>query len=145
MFEFGTDGPSLILVGIDGSETSMRAGAYAAGLARRQRTRLVCLFVHTSSSLAGNVPAAAAAVAGANVEIAAQLREQVETQSASVGVDAVFVERHGNPYVEIRRAAAELRADAVIIGASTQAGHRIIGSLAAHLVRDAEWPITVVP
>ena len=32
-FEFGTDGPSLILVGIDGSRTSLRAAAHAGGLA----------------------------------------------------------------------------------------------------------------
>ena len=35
-FELGTDGPKVILVGLDDSVTSMRAGAYAAGLARRQ-------------------------------------------------------------------------------------------------------------
>ena len=31
-FEFGTDGPSLILVGVDGSRTSLRAAAYAAAM-----------------------------------------------------------------------------------------------------------------
>lgn len=35
-FELGTDGPLSILVGVDGSTTSQRAGWYAAGLARRQ-------------------------------------------------------------------------------------------------------------
>jgi len=35
-FELGTDGPKVILVGIDDSVTSLRAGAYAAGLARRR-------------------------------------------------------------------------------------------------------------
>lgn len=30
-FERGTDGPKVIVVGIDGSESSMRAAAYAAG------------------------------------------------------------------------------------------------------------------
>ena len=38
-FELGTDGPAAIVVGIDGSTTSLRASAYAAGLARRQRAR----------------------------------------------------------------------------------------------------------
>jgi hypothetical protein len=33
-FELGTDGPKVILVGVDDSVTSLRAAAYAAGLAR---------------------------------------------------------------------------------------------------------------
>ena len=49
-FDFGTDGPSLILVGVDGSRTSLRAAAYAGGLARRQRCRLLAVYV-------GRVPA----------------------------------------------------------------------------------------
>jgi Universal stress protein family len=44
-FEFGTDGPSLIMVGVDGSRTSLRAAAYAAGLARRQHCRLLAVYV----------------------------------------------------------------------------------------------------
>jgi hypothetical protein len=28
-FEYGVDGPKVIVAGVDGSETSMRAGAYA--------------------------------------------------------------------------------------------------------------------
>ncbi|HEU4946748.1 MAG TPA: hypothetical protein VFT31_06325 [Kribbella sp.] len=35
-FELGTDGPRLVVVGVDGSRTSLRARAYAAGVARRQ-------------------------------------------------------------------------------------------------------------
>src|ERR1700683_1171784 len=33
-FELGTDGPKVILVGVDDSVTSLRAGAYGAGVAR---------------------------------------------------------------------------------------------------------------
>jgi hypothetical protein len=44
-FELGTDGPSVILVGVDNSTTSIRAGWYAAGLARRQRARIVAVYV----------------------------------------------------------------------------------------------------
>ena len=47
-FEFGNDGPSVVMVGVDGSETSLRAGAFAAGLARREGSRLVCVYVETT-------------------------------------------------------------------------------------------------
>lgn len=43
------------------------------------------------------------------------------------------------------KAADELRADAVVVGASEQAGHRIIGSVAVRLVKAGRWPVTVVP
>ncbi len=50
-FEAGTDGSSAIVVGIDGSTTSLRASAYAAGLARRQRARLVAVYVGSVSAM----------------------------------------------------------------------------------------------
>jgi nucleotide-binding universal stress UspA family protein len=31
------------------------------------------------------------------------------------------------------------------VGASEQAGHRLVGSIATRLVRLGEWPVTVVP
>lgn len=110
MFELGTDGPLVILVGIDGSETSMRAGAYAAGLARRQGAKLVLAYFRPVGS--GN-PQAGAAIAQLGLENAADLERQIR--------------------------------DAVVIGASEQAGHRILGSVAVRLVKAGRWPVTVVP
>ena len=144
-FELGTDGPTLILVAVDGSPTSLRAGAYAAGLARRQGSRLAVVFVKTLGSLAQAVPGAVPALEDANQLTARQLRDTVLEQAARVAVAADFYEREGNPYTELVGLADELRADAVVVGASTQAGHRFIGSLALHLVRSARWPVTVVP
>ena len=69
----------------------------------------------------------------------------VNEESVRIGLDAVFVDREGNPFTEIVRVADELHADAVIIGASSKAGHRFVGSLAVHLVKMAHWPVTVVP
>ena len=146
MFELGNDGPSILLAAIDGTDTSMRAGAYAAGLARRQHSRLVILYVRRISTFMG--PGAAEAVRGiaeSNDALSRELRETIQAEAPRLGLDVSFVERTGNPYREIVRLATELRVDALIIGASTQAGHRIVGSLATHLVRDAKWPVIVVP
>jgi nucleotide-binding universal stress UspA family protein len=139
------DGPRLVVVGIDGSDTSMRAGAYAVGLTRRQNARLVCLFVRTTSPLIAASPAAVSAMREATDSVAAELRELVRVQAAHLGINATFVDREGNPFTEIVRLADELRADAVVIGASSKAGHRFVGSLAVHLVKAARWPVTVVP
>jgi nucleotide-binding universal stress UspA family protein len=47
--------------------------------------------------------------------------------------------------VEIGKLADEVKVDAVIVGASTHAGHRLVGSVAIRLVRAGRWPVTVVP
>jgi nucleotide-binding universal stress UspA family protein len=134
-----------ILVGVDGSETSLRAGAYAAGVARREHADLVYLFVHTNSSMATMAPGAVAAVSQTQRDVLSEVRELVDSHATSMGITARLLERTGNPYRELLKVAGELRVDAVIVGASMQSGHRFIGSLAVHLVRDAKWPVTVVP
>ena len=145
LFELGTDGPSRILVGLDGTETSLRAAAYAAGMARRQGSHLIALYVATTSPMAAQMAATAAAMLQTQDEIGKQLRTAVMEGARHVGVDAEFVLRRGNPYRELIAVANELRVDAVVVGASTQSGRRFVGSLAGRLVRDATWPITVVP
>jgi nucleotide-binding universal stress UspA family protein len=145
MFELGTDGPTRILVGIDGSETSMRAGAYAAGLARRQGSRLIVLYVAGPNPMAAQMATTAAAMMQTQDEVARQLRAAVSEGAALVGIEAEFVQRRGNPYRELIAVAAQMRVDAVVVGASMKSGRRFVGSLAGRLVRDATWPITVVP
>ncbi len=148
-FELGTDGPTVILVGVDDSVTSLRAGAYAAGLARRQGARLVCVYVEQPSALYGATAGAGAAVIAeqerAFSETAADLKRRIEEGAADRGVRITFVVAAGDPYHELRRVADEVRADAVVVGASTSAGHRLIGSLAVRLVKAGRWPVTVVP
>ncbi len=147
-FELGTDGPTAILVGVDGSATSLRAGAYAAGLARRQRARLV-VYVGPVVSMAAAMPGAGAALAVSQREAFSEtsddLRRQVEEAAKEQGISVTFVARRGDPFSELRRVASEIRADAVVVGASAKAGHRLVGSLAVRLVRAGKWPVTVVP
>jgi nucleotide-binding universal stress UspA family protein len=148
-FELGTDGPTVILVGVDDSLTSLRAGAYAAGLARRQGARLVVVYVEQLSAMYGAAASAGASAIAeqerAFTETAADLRQRVEEAGAERGVPVTFIAAAGDPYHELRRVADEVRADAVVVGASTKAGHRLVGSLAVRLVKAGRWPVTVVP
>lgn len=144
-FELGTDGPTRILVGVDGTDTSMRAAAYAAGLARRQGAKLVVLFVKTASPTAVAAPEAVAAINQSQDQIADELRQQIAQNAPRLGLDAELEVREGNPYGELLKLAEERRVDAIVVGASMQAGHRLVGSLASKLVRNAQWPVTVVP
>jgi nucleotide-binding universal stress UspA family protein len=145
-FERGTDGPKVIVVGVDGSESSLRAAAYAGGLARRQRALLAVVYVQPvmAAGAALGVP-----VADTTDEIAQALAEEIRTAAERVkDIFEVRWEFHtfrGDPYGGLVAAADELTADAVVVGASEQAGHRIVGSVAVRLVKAGRWPVTVVP
>jgi nucleotide-binding universal stress UspA family protein len=143
--EIAKDGPTMILVGIDGSDSSLRAGAWAAGMARRQGAHLVVAFVESRSSIASFNPSALPAVDATLDEIAVQLRNQVESAAALAGLDVEFVAVRGDPFTELSRIADTRKVDSVMVGASTHAAHRVIGSLAVRLVRAGKWPVTVVP
>jgi nucleotide-binding universal stress UspA family protein len=147
-FELGTDGPSAILVGVDDSVTATRAAWYAAGLARRQRAPLIAVYVAPLSGAMAASPVGASVIAAeaqAHDELAAQMRSRSEKTAQELGIAITFVVAHGDAYTEINRVADEVRADAIVVGASQKAGHRLIGSLAVRLVRAGKWPVTVVP
>jgi nucleotide-binding universal stress UspA family protein len=147
-FELGTDGPSVILVAVDDSTTSIRAGWYALGMARRQRAKLVSIFVSPLATIGTSGPGGAAlAVAKdeAFAEMVRDMRQRANDAAEEFGVPLTFLARRGEPFAEICKAADEVRADAIVVGASTKAGHRFVGSLAVRLVRAGRWPVTVVP
>ncbi|MFF5635890.1 universal stress protein [Streptomyces sp. NPDC012825] len=145
-FERGTDGPKVIMAGVDGSASSLRAAAYAAGLARRQNALLALVYVQPL------LPAGAALgapVAGVTEEIAETLAEEIRASAERVKdlwrVRWEFRTFRGDAYTGLVRAAEELTADAVVVGASESAGHRFVGSVAVRLVKAGRWPVTVVP
>ncbi|MEH0840923.1 universal stress protein [Micromonospora sp. CPCC 205711] len=145
-FERGTDGPRVVLVGVDGTRTSLRAAAYAAGLARRQGAVLVVVFVSSPASYAALMSGVVAgAVQQTYDELTAELRQQFQRGAEELGVPVTFLCRRGDAYTELRAAADETRADLVVVGSSEQAGHRLVGSVAARLVRTGRWPVVVVP
>ncbi|WP_460071684.1 universal stress protein [Streptomyces sp. YKOK-I1] len=145
-FERGTDGPKVVLVGVDGSDSSLRAAAYAGGLARRQHALLAVVYVQPvmAAGTAFGVPVAETTGQIAE-DLVAQIRESAERVRGTFDVRWEFHTFHGDPYTGLVRAADELKADAVVVGASEQAGHRIVGSVAVRLVKAGRWPVTVVP
>jgi nucleotide-binding universal stress UspA family protein len=147
-FELGTDGPSAILVGVDDSVTAARAAWYAAGLARRQRARLIAVYVAPVAGPQAAAPGGAAilvAEAEAHEEMAESLKARANEVGKELGLSVTFIKARGDAYAEIRRIADETRADAIVVGASMKAGHKLVGSLAVRLVRAGKWPVTVVP
>ncbi|GIL30406.1 universal stress protein A [Actinocatenispora comari] len=144
-YELGTDGPRVMVVGIDGSPTSLRAAAYATGMARRQGSRLVFVYVVGYSAVSGLAAGFAGPLTEAYAQVADELQHEVVDLVNARGVEASLQVRRGDPYTELSRAADDEQADAVLVGASMQAGHKLIGSLAGRLVRASRWPVTVVP
>jgi len=136
----GGDGRGTVLVGIDGSDTSLRAAAYAIGLASRQQYALTAVYV--SDCYAG--PAAGTLIA-AGEQTAEDLRGLVSDAIARTGIQGDFICRSGDVYTELARAADEMHADAVIVGQSAKLGYRLAGSVGARLVRNARWLVVVVP
>ena len=144
--ERATDGPASILVGVDGSVTAARAGWYAAGLARRQHARVTMVYV---APLLSPWQPWDAGLETAWREAAGQAAEDMRRKAAAfaedLGVEITFLAVWGDPFTQLCRIAEEIRADAVVVGASAHASHRLAGSLAVRLVKAARWPVTVVP
>ena len=142
--DLDSDGQRSILVVVDGNESSLRAAAYAVGLARRQGLRLVALYVHTIGALASTTDSIHA-MRVANSEAVRALRLEMNRQAVALGVDIAVVERNGSPYLETLRLAGQLRVDAVVMASGRNFGHHYFGSPVSRLVRDAQCPVTVVP
>ncbi|MFI8993154.1 universal stress protein [Streptomyces sp. NPDC053542] len=145
-FERGTDGPKVIVVGIDGTQSSWRAASYAAGLARRQGSKLVLVYVQpvlpAGATLGAPVVHTTDEIAE---ELMAEIRAATERMAGFYDLRWEFHTVRGDPYSAMLQMADELKADAVVVGASESAGHRIMGSVAVRLVKAGRWPVTVVP
>jgi nucleotide-binding universal stress UspA family protein len=135
-----------VLVGVDGSDTAMRAAAYAFGMVRRQHGRLIVAFVAARSALSVLGPAVAVAVEhDATEKLYAELRVRIRAAADEFSVPVTFLKTYGDPFTTLRDAADRCQVDLVVVGASTSAGHRIAGSVATKLIRTAHWPALVVP
>ena len=133
-----------IVVGVDGTDTAMRAAAYAFGLAHRQGYRLLVAFVAARSGFTLTAQAAAFEHR-TQQQLHEELGAEIRAHAEELAVPVTFVKVHGDPVTALRDAADRSHADTVVVGASTSAGHRIAGSVATRLIRAGHWPVIVVP
>jgi nucleotide-binding universal stress UspA family protein len=141
---------AVVLVGIDGSETSWYALSWACGEARRLRGRAVAVFV--SSSAGSGIPSSCIDGASFNYDgdhsaatgQAEALRRELGCYAADHDVDLTFVHTDGDAASELLRLAAELHADQIVVGRSMKARHKLAGSLGCRLVGKRKAPVVVV-
>jgi len=140
-----------LLVATDGSEHALRAAAFAARLAREVPGTEVTLVS------VGHIPAAALAgpAAGTMIDLGA-LETSLESTSAAIlaetekqfagDVRVTRWYRSGDPATEIIRAAAEAKADMIVIGSRGfgQIGGLILGSVSERVLHGASVPVLVV-
>lgn len=136
-FEIGKDGLAVIVVGVDGGDRALHAAAWASGLARRERARLILVYVEALAGPAYWSPlgmATAAEAAGAFVD---ELHRAAASYLDPAGVQWELVHYRGDPAHGIEAVAEDRRADCIVVGRG--------GGVARSLVNDARRPVVVVP
>ncbi len=144
-FELGTDGPATIVVGVDETDSSRRAAAYATGIARRHQATIVFAYARSLGTFDGLNAGVVNGLREAHEAVAAEIRGLTEMVREQLGVDAQYVELWGDPVGQLSHLVKERRADLLVVGASQRRGHRVAGSVAHRMVRAGILPVTVVP
>ena len=134
-----------VIAGFDGSTSARNALAYAAGMAKRLRRPLLVVYVVGSviycDPLSGMVFAVPRDTEALERWLVAELNQVTDPAGLSVHVRT----RRGIPARELAAMAAELKADALVIGAPTHFWHHVAGSVPAWLARNACCPVITVP
>jgi len=139
------------LVGVDGSNGSIRAAEFAADRAKRMNARLVIVYVIEWSPYTFNTPEENAErhkrreeeIARATDKVLDPLLENIN----SAGVSTEGVVRHGHIANVLIDECEKCGAVAMFIGrlGSSSLKTMIFGSVASNLVQTSPVPITVVP
>ena len=144
--------PVTIVVGVDGSDASLRALAYAVGEGRRCAGHVIAAFVHpqvpaaASLSLAtGAADAVLSATTAAAADAVATIDAGIVAARRDFGADIELRHLHGAPADELAHLADTVAADLVVVGASRHPANPVIASVGRRLSRHIAWPLTIVP
>ena len=140
-----------LVVGYDGSLPASRALDAAVRLLQGRIGRIEVVYVAQLSSLAALSPGAIAEMESDFDEIEQELRGQAAGQLDVSGAGWEFERRQGIIADQLIAAAtviAEAHPDenvAIMVGSSSHATHRVVGSVAVGLARHSPVPLIIVP
>jgi nucleotide-binding universal stress UspA family protein len=135
--------PNHLVVGVDGTESSMRALALAATVARRNEAAVTVVFVRHTPAL-GMLGDPRNEWQAIFTELEQDVRAAAKTRLRGLRWDLVIAD--GSPAQELERVAVEAGADLLVVG-RTGGGwlHRLLeGSVGGHIATDAPVPVLVV-
>lgn len=140
--------PPAVVVGFDGSASSLDALSWACGEARRLGGRVIAVYVSSSPAMAGLAGAVGAPctdymVEQANNECADRLAAEAARYGGE-GLSVQFVHAQGTPAHELLTVAKAVRADVLVVGRSQKARHHLAGSLGRALAAKREAPVVVI-
>ena len=140
-----------LVVGYDGSPPASRSLDGATRLLQGRVGHIHVVYVSQLSSLAMLSPGATAELEEDFDEIEKELRTSAAEQLHASGADWEFERRQGVVADELISVASGIRdahADdtvAVVVGSSSHAAHRVVGSVAVSLARHSPVPLVIVP
>jgi nucleotide-binding universal stress UspA family protein len=140
-----------LVVGYDGSPPASRALDAAVRLLQDRAGRIDVVYVAHLSSLAALSADAIAEVEKDFDEIGQDLRAQAAGQVCASGAAWEFERRQGiiaDQLIAGATAIGEAHPDenvAIIVGSSSHAMHRVVGSVAVGLARHSPVPLIIVP
>ena len=140
-----------VVVGYDGSPPASRALDAAANLLRGRTGRIEVVYVAHISSTAMLSAYALAEIESGFDQIEQELRTAAQERLGGGEEEWGFQRRQGMIVDQLIAAANDIRdahADAnvvIVIGSSSQAMHRMVGSVAVSLARHSPVPLVIVP
>jgi nucleotide-binding universal stress UspA family protein len=140
-----------LVVGYDGSAPAVRALDTAINLMRGREGSIEVLYVPQLTTAEMMSAAAVAETELTFDEIAQDLRAQAAEQLRGRDDRWVFARGRGTITDALIGSAEKIRDDrpgnnvAIVVGSSSQAVHRLVGSVAISLARRAPVPVLIVP
>lgn len=142
--------PKVVVVGVDGSDQSIRAAGVAAALARSAGAHLrIVTVVRPPEGWWGIVgsPPTAEALGDSLSNAQRNVLDRAVDQTDLEGIDYETQEEIGDPSEQLIEVCERRNADVLVVGRRGEGFFRriVLGSVANHLAHEAPCPVVLVP